>query len=63
MGKFVVKFRKFILVLAFSLLVPAFIGFLNTRVNYDMLNYLPSETDTVKGQNELLKDFERAPFL
>ena len=62
MGKFVVKFRKFILVLAFSLLVPAFIGFLNTRVNYDMLNYLPSETDTVKGQNELLKDFDKGAF-
>ena len=62
MGKFVVKYRKWILALAGILLIPALIGFLNTRVNYDMLNYLPESMETVQGQKELLNEFGKGAF-
>lgn len=62
MGNFVVKFRKIILLIAFGLLIPAIIGFLNTRVNYDMLNYLPEQMDTVKGQQAMLDEFHKGAF-
>ena len=62
MGKFVVKFRKLILLVAFALLIPALIGFLNTRVNYDMLPYLPEQMDTVKGQQAMLDEFHKGAF-
>lgn len=54
-GKGVVKYRVLILILSVILLVPSAIGFLHTRVNYDMLSYLPDEIETMKGQ-EILKD-------
>lgn len=62
MGKFVVKYRKWILALASILLIPALAGFLNTRVNYDMLNYLPESMETVQGQRELLDNFGKGAF-
>ena len=62
MGKFIVKYRKFILALAVILLVPSIIGFFNTRVNYDMLTYLPDSMETVKGQEELLESFHKGAF-
>ena len=62
MGEFVVKFRKFILALAILLLIPSIIGFLNTRVNYDMLTYLPDSMETVQGQEELLDSFHKGAF-
>ena len=62
MEKFVVKRRKLILALAAILLIPSLFGFLATRVNYDMLNYLPGNTDTVIGQNELLENFGKGAF-
>ncbi len=62
MGKFIVKYRKLILMLAGILIVPALIGFFNTRVNYDMLNYLPDSMDTVQGQNELMEEFGKGAF-
>ena len=62
MGKFVVKFRKLILLLAFALLIPAAISFLNTKVNYDMLTYLPDRMDTVKGQQAMLDEFHKGAF-
>lgn len=54
-GKGVVKCRVMILILSVLLLVPSAIGYFNTRVNYDILSYLPSEIETMKGQ-EILKD-------
>ena len=54
-GKGVVKCRAMILILSVLLLVPSAIGYFNTRVNYDILSYLPSEIETMKGQ-EILKD-------
>ena len=62
MGKFGVKFRKLILLLAFALLIPAAISFLNTKVNYDMLTYLPDRMDTVKGQQAMLDEFHKGAF-
>ena len=62
MEKFVVKFRKLILALAGLLLIPSIIGLLNTRVNYDMLTYLPDSMETVKGQDELLESFGKGAF-
>ncbi len=61
-GKFVTKFRIPILVAAILLLIPSLIGMQSTRINYDMLNYLPEDMDTVVGQNELLDDFGKGAF-
>lgn len=61
-GKFVTKFRIPILVAAILLLIPSVIGMQSTRINYDMLNYLPEDMDTVVGQNELLDDFGKGAF-
>ena len=62
LAKAIVKYRIPILILAVVLLIPATIGYLNTRVNYDMLDYLPADMDTVIGQNELLEDFGKGAF-
>ena len=56
-GKAVVKARYVILVVAFLLLIPSLIGYKATRINYDMLTYLPSTIDTMKGQKILEDDF------
>lgn len=62
MGNFVVKFHKWILGFVMVLMVPCLFGYMNTRVNYDMLNYLPDSMDTVRGQQELLDDFHKGAF-
>ena len=62
MEKFIVKHRKFILALAVILIVPALIGMFNTRINYDLLTYLPDSMETVQGQDELLNDFGKGAF-
>lgn len=61
-SKAVVKYRIPILILTLILLVPSVLGMLATRVNYDMLTYLPSDMETVKGQEELLEDFNKGAF-
>ena len=61
-AKAVVKHRIPILILTVILMIPSVIGMINTRVNYDMLTYLPSDMETVIGQNELLKDFDKGAF-
>ena len=61
-GKAVVKLRIPILILAVILLIPSVLGILGTRINYDMLDYLPEDMDTVKGQNILLEDFGKGAF-
>ena len=61
-SKAVVKYRIPILVLALLLMIPSALGMAGTRVNYDMLNYLPEDMDTVIGQNELLEDFNKGAF-
>lgn len=61
-GKTVVKFRIPILILSFLLLIPAGISYINTRINYDILSYLPGDIDTMKGQDILLEDFGTGAF-
>ncbi|CDE19365.1 putative uncharacterized protein [Eubacterium sp. CAG:841] len=58
----VVKYRVLILVLAVLLLVPSVIGMINVRINYDMLDYLPSDMDTVIGQKKLMEEFGKGAF-
>ena len=55
LARAVVKFRIPILIITLALMVPAVFGFIGTRVNYDMLDYLPEDMDTVIGQKELRK--------
>ncbi len=61
-GKGVVKFRIPILILSFLLLVPSIIGYVNTRINYDILSYLPEDIETMKGQEILLEEFGTGAF-
>ena len=56
-GKKVVKFRIPILIISILLLIPAGLGYVNTRVNYDVLTYLPEDIETMQGQDILVKDF------
>lgn len=61
-SKAVVKHRAAILLITVLLLIPATIGMAKTRINYDMLTYLPEDMDTVIGQNELMEDFGKGAF-
>lgn len=61
-SKAVVRGRVAILILTVILMIPAVFGMLGTRINYDMLNYLPDDMDTVIGQNALLEDFGKGAF-
>ena len=61
-GKAVVKFRIPILIIALVCMIPAVLGMAGTRINYDMLDYLPEDMDTVIGQNELMEDFGKGAF-
>lgn len=61
-SKAVVKYRIPILILTILLMIPAVFGMIGTRINYDMLDYLPADMDTVVGQNELLEDFGKGAF-
>ena len=61
-SKAVVKHRAAILIVALILMVPSFLGMAGTRINYDMLDYLPEDMDTVVGQNELTADFGKGAF-
>ena len=58
----VVKYRVPILIVAVLLMIPCVFGIIGTRINYDMLDYLPDDIDTVIGQNELLEDFGKGAF-
>ena len=61
-SKAVVKYRIPILILTVLLMIPSCLGMLGTRINYDMLDYLPDDMDTVIGQNELMEDFGKGAF-
>ena len=61
-GKKVVKYRVLILILGVLLLIPSVFGYLNTRVNYDVLTYLPDNIETMKGQDILVNDFGTGAF-
>ena len=61
-GQAVTKKRKIILIVGLLLIIPAAIGYFNTRVNYDVLLYLPDTMETVKGQDILLDEFNKGGF-
>lgn len=57
LGRKIVKFRIPIFIISILLLIPATIGYINTRVNYDILYYLPDDIETMKGQDILVDEF------
>lgn len=61
-GKKVVKYRVLILIIGVLLLIPSALGYLNTRVNYDVLTYLPEDIETMVGQDILVNDFGTGAF-
>ena len=61
-SNFVVKNKRIILLVSLVLLIPAMIGYINTKTNYDILVYLPSDIETLKGQNILKDDFNMGAF-
>lgn len=61
-AKAVVKFRIPIIIFVVILMIPSMFGMMNTRINYDMLSYLPEDMDTVIGQDELLNEFGKGAF-
>ena len=61
-GEFVVKYRKLILIISILLLIPAVIGYKATRVNYDILTYLPGDIKTIQGQNVLTEDYDMGAY-
>ncbi|MBR5361010.1 MAG: MMPL family transporter, partial [Lachnospiraceae bacterium] len=61
-SKGIVKMRFVILIAALALLIPSAIGYFNTRVNYDILSYLPKDIETMKGQDILAEDFGTGAF-
>ena len=61
-GKGVVKMRAPILILSLLLLVPSVLGIVNTRINYDILSYLPKDIETMQGQDILIDEFQTGAF-
>lgn len=61
-GKLVCKYKKLILIISLLLLIPAAIGMKATRVNYDILNYLPEDIETIQGEKILTDDFNMGSF-
>ena len=62
LSRAIVKYRIPIIILAILLMIPAVFGMLGTRINYDMLTYLPKDMDTVIGQDVLLDEFGKGGF-
>ena len=58
----VVRRRRIIIIIALLLLIPSVFGIIGTRVNYDVLTYLPDSIETIKGQNILLDEFGKGGF-
>jgi predicted RND superfamily exporter protein len=63
LSQLIVKLRYVILIVAVALLIPSAIGYFNTRVNYDILTYLPKDIETMKGQDILLDQFGTGSFV
>lgn len=62
LGEWIVKHRVLILVIGILLMIPSAFGYLNTRVNYDILSYLPEDISTMKGQDILIDEFGQGGF-
>ena len=61
-GQFICKHKVAILIISLLLLIPSIIGYKATRVNYDILVYLPDNIETIKGENRLAEDFDMGAF-
>lgn len=61
-GRVIVKCRHLILLISFLLLIPSAVGYFNTKVNYDILYYLPGDIETMVGQDILLEDFGKGAY-
>ncbi len=61
-AKGIVKYKIPVLIISILLLIPSAIGYLNTRINYDVLTYLPEDIETMKGQQILTDDFGTGAF-
>ena len=61
-GKKVVQLRIPVLIVSLALLVPSFFGYVGTRVNYDILSYLPKDIETMVGQDILVDEFGTGAF-
>ena len=61
-GEFICKHKKTILIIALILLIPSIIGMKATRINYDILVYLPKDIETIKGQDILTDDFDMGAY-
>ena len=61
-GHWVCKYRKVILIIALILLIPSILGIKATKINYDILSYLPDNIETIKGQNIMSEDFNLGAF-
>ena len=62
MGKQIAKHKFLILLIGFLLLIPSLIGMVTTRVNYDLLSYLPETLETVKGQDIMVDEYGMGAF-
>jgi len=62
LGKWITKHKNIILLVAVILLVPSAVGYVTTRVNYDVLSYLPATLETVEGQDILVDEFGMGAF-
>lgn len=62
LGKKIVKYRAAILAISFLLLIPSVLGYVNTRINYDVLTYLPEDIETMQGQDIMVEDFGCGAF-
>ena len=61
-GEFVCKHKRIILIIMLILLIPSIIGMKATRINYDILVYLPDDIETIQGENILSEDFNMGAF-
>lgn len=61
-GRFICKYRKVILIIALILIIPSLIGIKMTRINYDILVYLPEDIETIQGENILSEEFNMGAF-
>ena len=61
-GKWIARHRVFILIMGVLLLIPSIIGIARTRINYDLLSYLPENLETVKGQDILVDEYGMGAF-
>lgn len=61
-GKAICKHKRLVLIIAILLLIPSIIGMKLTRINYDILVYLPEQVDTIKGEKILSEDFDMGGF-